>query len=431
VAILTEKDLADAQREVKEFGKKLEIGQITDSELDSLEQRTKEMEDYSRRSAAKDRIRAAEDALRRQPAREPAQPMEEKRREENPDEVVGELTLGRAFTSSREFKHWESSARPRQPISAEIRADFGNEHVIGPVRVPLTRKQAEEKAITIGANVIQRDRTTSVVRLPAEHDEMTIRNLLNIRQAQSNVVEYMTYTGTEPAGMMVAEGGLKPEATQTADTATATVRTIAVTQKVSENMLQDVPFIENMIDNELTYFVRRQEQSQIVWGNGTGENLLGFMSAGIPLGRTVAADTLIDLIRRSITDVQIAGGTPNGIALDPLDWETIQLTKATTNEYIWVNVVTDNGNQLWGLRVIPTVAMREPGTFTTNERRFLVGDFQRGATLHVRQGIQVEAGFVNDDFQRNRRTIRVEQRVALTVERPHFFRYRVTQARVA
>jgi HK97 family phage major capsid protein len=81
--------------------------------------------------------------------------------------------------------------------------------------------------------------------------------------------------------------------------------------------------------------------------------------------------------------------------------------------------------------VVETIAAREPGSYTTNERRLIVGDFRRGAKLWDRQQKAVQIGWINDQFTRNQRTIRVEERVAFGVRRPAAFRYRITQARVA
>jgi HK97 family phage major capsid protein len=350
----------------------------------------------------------------------------------SPDEVVGYLTLGEAFTQSDEYK---SFAAQGFPAAREIVIPFDGARFtksFGHGKVPVTRKDLEQKAVSVTANVIRRDRDMDSVRLPADQDRLLIRDVLNVAQTDSNMIEYLTWTLTRAAAP-VADGDVKPEANLAADTATAPVRTIAVTTPITEQMLQDVPNVQNTIDNELTYDLKKVEEQQIVWGAGTGQNLLGFFGAGsgVALGRTVAGDTLIDLIKRSQTDVIVAGGDPNAVAIDPVDWETVILTKGTDNHYIWTIVTDDNGSRLWGMRVIETVAMREPGTFTTNERRFLVGDFRRGATLWDRQQAAMQIGWVNDQFRRNQRTIRLEERLAFGIKRPFYFRYRITQARVA
>jgi HK97 family phage major capsid protein len=62
----------------------------------------------------------------------------------------------------------------------------------------------------------------------------------------------------------------------------------------------------------------------------------------------------------------------------------------------------------------------------TNERRILVGDGVRGATIYDRTSIQLAVGFMDDDFGRNLRTLRAEERLALAVKRSFAFEYAIT-----
>jgi HK97 family phage major capsid protein len=348
-----------------------------------------------------------------------------------PDEVIGYMTLGKAFVESDEYKQLAAQGFPAtREIVAPFEASFHTSKT-GYGVVAITRKMLEGKAVpTLGAGVIRADRLGDIVRNP-ERVRLTIRDLVNKSNTTSNSIEYVTVAYTEAADM-VAESAVKPESALVYGTGTAPVRTIAVTMPITEQQLQDVPGLQNTIDEELTWDLKRVEERQILWGDGTGQNLLGiFPTPGVTAGRTVGGDTLIDMARRSITDIVLAELEPNGIVMDPLDWETVLLTKATDGNYIWAVVTTENGSRLWGVNVVETSAMREPGTYATNERRMLVGDFRRGATLWDRQQAGVQIGWVNDQFRRNQRTVRAEERLAFGVRRPAAFKYRITQARVA
>src|SRR5690606_24902868 len=99
----------------------------------------------------------------------------------------------------------------------------------------------------------------------------------------------------------------------------------------------------------------------------------------------------------------------------PIDWEDAELTKSTQDQhYIWGVVQTVRGPQIWSMRVIESDAMTNPDT---GERRLVVGDFARGATLYDRHDVRLAVGFVDDDFARNLRTLRAEERLALGVKR--------------
>ena len=219
---------------------------------------------------------------------------------------------------------------------------------------------------------------------------------------------------------------MKPESAMAMGSATAPVRTLAHWIPVTEQQLADIPQLQNTIDVEMRWGLQMVEEQQLTWGDGLGQNLLGiFNTPGVVASRTVAQDTILDMARRAITDVALASLQPNAVLMHPIDWETAQLTKATDGAYIWAVVTNDNGSRLWGTRVIETMAMQAPGGV---ERRMLVGDFLRGATLWDRQQASTQIGWKNDDFIRNLRTLRTEERLAFGVKRPAAFRYRVTQA---
>jgi HK97 family phage major capsid protein len=418
------KELEQAQNDMAS-GKKLDqnAGEAIDKKANEAQELQAELDQWKRLNNLTAPLRAVDN---------PALPGESKELT-SPDDVVAYYTLGRAFVESDGYKQFAKNGFPaaREMVAPFEGASF-HDRKSGFGVVPITRKMISEgKAVpTVGAGVIRATREPDVVRYQ-ERDRLSVRDLVNVSGTDSNSIEYVTISGFTRAAAPVADSAVKPEAALTFGSANAPVRTIAVTMPVTEQQLQDVPQLQNTIDVELTWDLKKTEEEQILWGSGVGQNLLGvFNTPGVSANRVVAGDTLIDVARRMITDVIVAGLNPNGIVIDPLDWETILLTKGTTGEYIWVVVTGDNGSRLWATNVVETTAAREPGTFTTNERRMLVGDFVRGATLWDRQQAGMQIGWVNDQFVRNQRTIRVEERLAFGVKRPAAFRYKITQARV-
>lgn len=353
----------------------------------------------------------------------------------DPDEVVGYVNVGQLFTHSPEFKSFIAAGAPRMEGMARVHVGALMDRM-GQSFVPVTREaksqMLESKATaTIASLVVPRDRIADVVRA-SERQTLSVRDILNVSQTTSNMVEYMTQTAPTVVAAPTAESAVKPEATIGFDLATAPVRTIAVTMPVTEQQLQDIPALTNAINTELLYQLALVEEQQIVWGVGTGENLLGiFNTSGVTAGRTVGGDTIIDQIRRAMTDVALNYLNPNGAMLHPLDYEAVVLTKGTDGHYLYqVFPAADGGYRVWGLRIVESIAMQKPTRVltTTYERRFLVGDFIRGATLWDRQQATLAVGWINDQFVRNQRTIRAEERLAFGVKRPGAFKYRITQA---
>jgi HK97 family phage major capsid protein len=114
---------------------------------------------------------------------------------------------------------------------------------------------------------------------------------------------------------------------------------------------------------------------------------------------------------------------PTFVAIDPVDWEEVELAKGTDTHYLWGLISDLRGPRIWSLRVVESDAMTH---LATEERRVLMGDGVRGATVYDRQQVQLAVGYVDDDFARNLRTLRGEERLALAIKRPWSFEYFVT-----
>lgn len=340
--------------------------------------------------------------------------------------IVGYVSIGAFVAASQgmaEFLKMKMPQGGKFPL-AEIKHLHGK-------RVGLTAEQVREfKAIpVIGDNVIIAD-VADTVRV-TEQDRLTMRDVLNVRPTTKDAIRYTRIVGFTRGAATVAPGDPKPQAALELDSKLAPVYTIAVWIPVQNEQMSDLPELQNIIDTELLYDVRKHEEELVVYGSGTDEFLGIAIDPDVPSGRVVVGDTLIDKARRGITDVRLAGYDPNAILASPLDWETIVLEKGSDNRYVWV-VVTDGATQrLWGVPVIETIATHDTLGPATGERNLIIGDFMRGATLWDRSGAVISAGWINDQFIRNQRTLLAEERAAFAVRRPKAFVKYETQATTA
>lgn len=291
---------------------------------------------------------------------------------------------------------------------------------------------------SIGVGVVQPSRDVDFVRA-SERQPITLRDLVRVVPIDSGAVSFVSVDSYTRAAAPAPQGTAKQESTATLSGQMEPVKTIAVHMPVGNNTLQDSPAeVAAIIDDELIYDLIRTEEVQGLWGDGVGENLLGiFNTAGVSLGRTSGGDSITDLALRMMTDIRLAGYQPNAVMIDPLDFEAEFTTDDTNTPRARALTIDEDGNyRLWGMLVVQTPAMREPGTFTTNERRLLVGDFRRGATLWEREENTIRIGEnlgvfpAASQFVKNQKTVLAETRVAFRAKRPAAFRYRVTQARV-
>lgn len=344
--------------------------------------------------------------------------------------VAGYVRLGDFITLSPQLKQFFENGMPRVDLKFAVpnllkvrglpQVHQGLLPVSRDVRKAIESIILERKDLPIfGSRVIEPDRLSDMV-VDTENDRLRLRDILNVSTTTSNAIEWVAKLDYTRAADVVSDGDEKPEAAAEFELRSTTVKTIAVWIPVTEQQLQDAPVLINLIQQDLLYDLGKVEEEQIMWETGSGFNFNGLVNQ-IDEGRTSGGDTLIDMIRRSMTDIRIDGYEPNGLAMHPLDVEAIQLLKASDGNYIWI-VVTDPTTgqmRIWGLTMVETVACADPAGTT---RVAIPGDWRRGATLFDRQQASIAIGYKDDDFIRNLRTIRAEERIAFAVRRPKAFR---------
>ena len=342
-------------------------------------------------------------------------------------------TPGHLFVASEAFRQYRANGKQGWSAKIDVKSIRG-----GKVRLEGDDAETfEQKAFSaeqlsdLGTDaIVEYDRDPEVVRYE-EPELLTIRDVMNVVPTTKDTVRFVRHTATtRAAAPQATRGALKSYLTIEAEVATVSVETIAVLSKVTEQDIDDAPRLVGIINNEMRLDVKVEEEREIVWGGGTGGELSGLFDAeqGITeFDRASEGDTLLDTIRRMRTDLRKRRVVPNAVMIDPVDWEAIELLKGEDLRYVWGLITDLRGPRVWSLRVVESDAMTN---LETGERRILMGDFQRGATLYDRHDVRLAIGFVDDDFARNLRTLRAEERLAIAVKRPYAFTYAVTQAAV-
>ena len=327
-------------------------------------------------------------------------------------------SLGEAFLDSPEFKSLMQSGSANMPAPYKSGNDVYSQKDL-------------YSALPTGTpgsfGTIQRD---AIVVPPMRTKR--VRDLFPTRTTTAAVIEYFRMTGFVNNAAAVSERSgtpanftAKPQSSFTFVGEQAPVRTLAHWEAAHRNVLADEPQLRSIIDNELMYGLRLQEDSQILNGNGTGENLTGVLqtsgiqtydwSDGAYSATAGLSDTKADAIRRAATLSFLAYYEPTGVVLHPNDWEDIELTKDGNGAYVVAVSVAMGGEQkLWRIPVVDTPAIAE-GTA-------LVGAFGTGAQLYDREQASIRISEQHADFfVRNAIVILAEQRLALAVKRPEAF----------
>jgi len=253
-----------------------------------------------------------------------------------------------------------------------------------------------------------------------------VRDLFPVQATSANLIDFFRVSGFANAASVVPERsgsvfGLKPQSTLTIVAAQAPVRVIAHFEVAHRNVIMDEPQLQGLINNELLYGLRLQEDYQILQGTGTGEDLLGILNTpGIQGYTGVRAgggqqDNKADDIRRAATKTILAYYEPTGVIEHPYDWEGTELLKDTQGRYIVTGAVAIGAEKtLWQMPVVDTPAMPQ-GTA-------LVGAFGLGAQLYDREQGNIRISESHADlFIRNAVVVLAEQRLALACKRPESF----------
>jgi HK97 family phage major capsid protein len=312
-------------------------------------------------------------------------------------------SLGQKFIETEELKSLSSSPRSGASASMAIKADITS--------------SIADAAGAAGA-AIAPNRLAGVQELPQRR--FTVRNLLTPGTTDSPIIQYIQETGFTNAAAMVGEGALKPQSDLKLADKDVSTKVIAHWFRASKQILSDFAQIRSMIDGRLLYGLALREEAQLLYGDGTSENLHGIVpqasAFAAPAGYVAPATvTPIDTLRIAMLQAALAEYPATGHVLNDIDWANIEALKDGEGRYIIGNPQGTLSPTLWSLPVVTTQSMAVG--------KFLTGAFRMGAQIFDQWASRIEVGFQNDDFTRNKVTILGEERLALAVYRPEAFVY--------
>ncbi len=244
-----------------------------------------------------------------------------------------------------------------------------------------------------------------------------LRELVNVAGTVSKYITYIEQKNPDGGAGMTAEGALKSQADFDLVETSKAVKKVTAWIKVSKEMIADLPFMRNEIDTELMELVELKLDAQILSGDGTGDNLEGILlnatawSAG-GFALSIPTPNEFDVLRVAIAQVQGLEFNANYIVLHPEDCAKMELTKTTQGEYTYaMSYIVDGVVRVKSIPVVENTGITA-GTF-------LVGDFSK-SNLRIREDLNVQVGYVNDDFTKNLMTILCEARAVHYVKSNHY-----------
>jgi HK97 family phage major capsid protein len=214
-------------------------------------------------------------------------------------------------------------------------------------------------------------------------------------------------SNTDAAAIQENEGDLKPETDLSFIMEILENATVASTLSASRQVLADSPLLVEFINQVLLFNTLKKFENLVVSGNGTTDKVSGLLTQGIvfvpPHGHAA------DMIGDTVASLQALGFTPNLIILNAFDYFKIISARDANGRYLAGGWSAASPTSLWGVYTVPTAAL--------NSGTAIVMDTQVVRVLD-REEANVQVGYINDDFARNKVTMLAELRGQLAVQNP-------------
>jgi len=316
---------------------------------------------------------------------------------------VEQKSLGELFTESVAFKEYSRTERRGPSAEIDLVEVVGAKNAKYGMKTLLTETGFAPQAVRTGEIITPGQQSLLVADLFAQG-----------RTSQVAVV-YMEETTTTNNAAETSEGGQKPESALAFTERSSSVRKIATVLPVTDELLTDVPAMQDYVNQRLAYFVQAREDSQLLVGDGNAPNLRGILNTSGIQTQAKGADPVPDAFYKAMVKVVTGAFLPvdGGIA-HPLDWQDVRLLRTADGVYIWGSPMDPGPDRMWGVRMVITTAI--------TQNTGLVGAFRAGAQIFRRSDLAFAVSDQHSDFFiKNQLMIRAEERLALVVYRPAAF----------
>ena len=239
---------------------------------------------------------------------------------------------------------------------------------------------------------------------------LVVADLFSTGAITGTVLQYPVFDELEGNAKMVEETGAAPQVHWKDPTwKQDKIGKVASFFGISEDMMDDLSWVIGEINDAAQYDLKLQEETQLLSGNGSENNLTGLFNREI---QTMNKDELSDADRLSKAALQITTTTnfqADAYVMNPLDFWKLTIAKDANGNYL---NLTD-GAKLWN---IPTVA-----TAAITEGTALVGAFKSAKVLRNGGLVVKMTDSDTDDFLHFKQKCRVSERLGLQVKYPKAF----------
>jgi HK97 family phage major capsid protein len=268
----------------------------------------------------------------------------------------------------------------------------------------------------VGALVPPDERRFPPVPIPVRSVRVT--ELIQTTTTDSDRIDYVEEILRTDAAAETAAGDLAPEASYDYENRQALVKDITHFTPAHKRNLADEGQIRGLLEGRLASGVERRFETQVVNGDGLGDNLTGILNTN-NIG-SIARDALnnerrLEALHRGITIVRLAlFAEPDAIGLHPSDYEQVVFERDDNGAYLLGPASQQTSRTVWGFPAVITSAFLE--------NTGLVGNYREGAIAWIRSGTAISASDSHADFFRRRQVaLLAEMRAAFAAWQPRAF----------
>ncbi len=244
-------------------------------------------------------------------------------------------------------------------------------------------------------------------------------DIMNTSTTNAKTFEWVEKTGHEGGVAMTAEGAVAAQGDWDLELFSQSAKKDTLIVTTSKEMLNDIDGMAKDIEEEVYEQIRLFTESQVLDGDGTGNNIVGLDANATAFvagtfANTVAAANTMDAIRVAINQVELNNDYPTAVLMHPSDATAMELVKdATTKQYILPPFTTAGGTNVKGLPVRTSTVVTQGEAYVGNFNRFKV---------KVRENIELEMGYrgAQGDWEKGMVSFLGEQRFFAFIPAVHY-----------
>lgn len=275
---------------------------------------------------------------------------------------------------------------------------------------------------TNGISILLADIESGITATPSARPNLI--QYLNRGTMSGSYVVYAEMKNNDGGAGATSEGSAKTQMDFDFVEAKADAKKITSFIKTSKEALADIQALNAEINGELMTLIMNHIENALLEGAGGSDfsglsdttNVSTAFSAG-NFANTIADANIYDVVNAAASQIMTAevvsgrpaGFMPNIVILNPEDVVKLKLTKDTNGQYLFPVSLPGTPN-IAGLTVVMNPWLTAD--------KFIVADSSK-INFRVREDVNIQIGYENDDFTKNLVTILAEARAAMYVKSNH------------